>query len=46
MLLIAPEDTQGFSRTEKDVGKIMKLWKDGYDHTLSRLDEIRAFWQG
>ena len=46
VLLIAPEDTQGFSRTEKDVGKIMKLWKDGYDHTLSRLDEIRAFWQG
>ncbi len=46
VLLIVPEDTQGFSRTEKDVGKIMKLWRDGYDHTLSRLDEIRAFWQG
>lgn len=45
-LLIAPEDTQGFSRTERDVGKIKRLWQQGYDQTVARLDEIQAFLEG
>ena len=43
-LVFAPETTQGFSRTEHDLEKIQRLWKDGYDQGLERLEEVRAFW--
>lgn len=43
-LVFAPESTQGFSRTERDTGKIRTLWQDGYDQAAARLDEVRAFW--
>lgn len=42
--LLAPANTQGFSRTEKDVEKIRALYQDGYDQALAQLEEIRAFW--
>lgn len=44
VLLISPKSTQGFSRVERDLGKIRALWQDGYDQGLSRREEIRAFW--
>ncbi|NCB62298.1 MAG: patatin family protein [Clostridia bacterium] len=43
-LLFAPGSTEGFSRIERDTGKIKALWQDGYDQALSRLEEVRAFW--
>ena len=42
-LLFAPEDTQGFSRTERDVKKIRALWQAGYDQALSRMEEVKRF---
>ena len=44
VLLLAPKSTQGFSRVERDVGKIRALWQDGYDQGLARGGEIAAFW--
>lgn len=44
VLLFAPDSTQGFSRTERDTAKIKALWQNGYDKALSRLDEVRGFW--
>lgn len=44
VLLIAPENTRGFSRVERDQGKIRALWQDGYDKGLARSGEIAAFW--
>lgn len=46
VLLFAPHDTRGFSRTERDVAKIRALWQDGYDAGMARLDEVRAFLAG
>lgn len=44
VLLLAPDTTAGFSRIERDVGKIKKLWRNGYEKALDRQAEIRAFW--
>ena len=44
VLLLAPKSTQGFSRVERDLGKIRALWQDGYDQGLARGGEIAAFW--
>lgn len=44
VLVFAPKTTQGFSRTEHDLEKIQRLWKDGYDQGLARLEQVRAFW--
>lgn len=44
ILLIAPETTEGFSRVERDLGKIHALWQDGYNKGAARSEEIRAFW--
>lgn len=44
--VIAPDCTEGFSRTERDLGKIKALWQSGYDQALARLPEIRAFLEG
>ncbi|MCC8122370.1 MAG: patatin family protein [Oscillospiraceae bacterium] len=41
--LIAPKNTQGFSRTERDVEKIRALWQDGYDQTLEQMGAIKDF---
>ena len=46
VLLFAPHNTQGFSRTERDVAKIQALWQDGYDEGMARLDEVRSFLAG
>lgn len=43
VLLLAPEDTRGFSRVERDVDKIRALWQSGYDQAMERMEEIRDF---
>ena len=44
VLLFAPQNTQGFSRIERDVDKIRALWQDGYEQTKARAGEVRSFW--
>ena len=45
-LVFAPTSTEGFHRTERDVGKIKALWKDGWDQGMARLDEVESFLKG
>ena len=42
-LIFAPKCTKGFSRTERDLGKIRALWKEGRDEAVARIDEVRSF---
>lgn len=44
VLVIAPEDTLGCSRTEKDLEVLRALWQSGYFAGRNRAEEIRAFW--
>ncbi|MCI8477833.1 MAG: patatin family protein [Oscillospiraceae bacterium] len=46
VLVLAPANTQGFSRIERDLDKIQALWEDGYRQALARIEEIEAFWRG
>ena len=46
VLVYAPESTQGFSRTERDVVKIHALWQQGLDHARERADEATAYLRG
>ena len=46
VLILAPANTRGFSRTERDLEKIQALWADGYQQAQARLDEIMDFWRG
>lgn len=44
VLLFSPESTRGFSRIERNVGKIKALWGDGYRQGRARAEEVRTFW--
>ena len=44
VLIVAPQNTQGFSRTERDVDKIRALWQDGYAQGWAIRDTLRDFW--
>ena len=44
VLVLAPEDTTHFSRTERDLEKIRTLWQDGYFAGHRQMDKIRDFW--
>lgn len=44
VLILEPESTAGFSRTERDVEKIRALWQSGYSVGHRALDDVRAFW--
>lgn len=44
VLVIAPEDTLGCSRTEKDMEVIRALWQVGYFAGHRLAGEVRAFW--
>ena len=44
VLILEPESTAGFSRTERDVDKIRALWQSGYSVGHRALDDVRAFW--
>lgn len=43
VLVYAPDCTLGFSRTERDVDKIQRLWQQGLDHARVRADETTAY---
>lgn len=42
-LVIAPENTHGVARTERNVEKLRLLWADGYRQATDRMEEIRDF---
>ena len=44
-IIIAPESTKGYSRTEKDVEKIRALWQDGYFKGRAAVPELAEFWK-
>ena len=43
-MVIAPEDTLGCSRTEKDLEILRALWQSGYFAGTRRAGEIQSFW--
>ena len=45
-LVIAPEDTLGVSRTERDVDKLRLLWGEGYQQTVECLDQLKDYLGG
>jgi len=44
VLVLAPQSTAGFSRTEKDLDKIRALWQDGYFCGRGAAASVRDFW--
>ena len=44
VLVIAPEDTLGCSRTEKDLNTLRALWQEGYFDGRRELERVREFW--
>lgn len=44
VLVIAPEDTLGCSRTERDMEVLRALWQSGYFAGRRSTEAIRAFW--
>jgi predicted patatin/cPLA2 family phospholipase len=44
ILVIAPEDTLGCSRTERDLETLRALWQSGYFDGRRAAENIRAFW--
>ena len=44
VIVIAPEDTLGCSRTEKDPEILRALWQQGYFAGRRALDSIREYW--
>ena len=44
VLVIAPESTAGFSRTEKDLEKIRAMWRSGYFAGREAVPAVRTFW--
>ena len=44
VLVIAPESTAGFSRTEKDLEKIRAMWRSGYFAGREAVSAVRTFW--
>ena len=46
VLVVAPEDTLGCSRTEKDLNTLRALWQEGYFDGRRELERVRAFWAG
>lgn len=43
VFLFAPENTQGFSRVERDTDKIKALWQSGLDEAMEREQALRDF---
>ena len=46
LLILAPDSTAGFSRTERDPAKIKALWQQGYGHGTEKAEAIRKFLAG
>ncbi|WP_295581135.1 patatin family protein [uncultured Oscillibacter sp.] len=45
-LVIAPEDTLGCSRTERDVEVLRALWQSGYFAGRRSAEAVRVLWEG
>ena len=43
IFLFLPYNTEGFSRTEKNLEKIRALWQSGVDQVHAREDELRDY---
>lgn len=43
VFIFSPDNTNGFSRTERDVNKINILWQQGRDHAHARKCELKRF---
>lgn len=46
VLILEPESTAGFSRTERDVEKIRALWQSGYSVGHRALDDVLCLLDG
>lgn len=46
VIIICPDSTEGFSRTEHDVRKIEELYQSGYDKATDKMNEIRYYLYG
>ena len=46
LLILAPDSTEGFSRTERDPAKIRALWQQGYDHAKQKEAQILEYLRG
>ena len=44
VLVVAPKDTLGCSRTEKNLDTLRALWQEGYFDGRRELDRVREFW--
>lgn len=44
LIVIAPEDTLGCSRTERDLNVIRSLWQEGYFMGRKVAGQVRRFW--
>lgn len=44
-VVIAPASTKDYSRTEKDVAKIRRLWQDGYFQGRAAAPGLAEFWK-
>ncbi|MCX4370683.1 MAG: patatin family protein [Dysosmobacter sp.] len=44
VLVIAPKDTLGCSRTEKDLTILRALWQEGYFDGRREIERVRQFW--
>ena len=45
VMVIAPESTKGYSRTEKDLEKIRALWQDGYFQGRTAAPKLTKLWK-
>ena len=43
-MVLAPEDTRHFSRTERDKAKILGLWQEGFAAGHRAAETVRSFW--
>ena len=44
VMVIAPDDTLGCARTERDLGVIRALWQEGYFIGRRAAESVRRFW--
>lgn len=44
ILVLAPEDTHGVARTERNLKKLLTLWQDGYLCGYHQSGRVAAFW--
>jgi predicted patatin/cPLA2 family phospholipase len=45
VMVICPDSTEGFSRTERNLDKINALYQDGYNKGTDLSGQVREFYQ-